>query len=79
MVKLCLFCDSFLGCTNVVGEPHYGHLGVTGPGHGGPDARPPAKETVRPHQATHIPHHDEEHPGPGGLHDLGHILFVILW
>lgn len=62
-----------------MGEPHHGHPGVAGPGHRGPNARPTAEEAVWPHQATHIPHHDEEHPGPSGVHDLGHIPFVILW
>lgn len=60
-----------------MGEPDHGHAGVPGPGHGDADARPAAAEALRPDQAAHQPHHDEEHPRTGHLSALYYILFAV--
>ena len=49
---------------NVVGELDHGHVGVFGARHGTADGGSADPETVRPNQAAHLPHHDEEHSGP---------------
>ena len=50
------------GDPDVVGEPDHGHAGVVGARHGASVGGAARAQTVRPHQAAHLPHHDEEHP-----------------
>lgn len=60
-----------------MGELDNGHAGVAGAGHGDADARPAAAQALRPHQAPHQPHHDEEHPRTGYLPALYYLLTAI--
>lgn len=52
------------GGADAVGEPDHGHVRLAGAGHGAADRGAAAAQTLRPQQAAHLPHHDEEHPGP---------------
>lgn len=65
------------GGTNAMGEPDYGHAGVSSTGHGDAHARPAAAQALRPHQTPDQPHHDEEHPGTGHLPAVHHILTAV--
>lgn len=60
-----------------MGKLDHGHAGVPGAGDGDADARPAAAQAVRPDQAPHQSHHDEEHPRTGHLPALHYILASI--
>lgn len=61
------------GGADVVGQPHHGHLCLAGPGHRAAYRGPAAEEAVRPQQAPHLAHNDEEHPGSGSLSAHHHL------
>lgn len=60
-----------------MGEPHNGHAGLAGPGDGDADPRPAAAQALRPHQTAHLAHHDEEHPRPGAVPAVHHLLAAV--
>lgn len=67
------------GRSDVVGEPHYGYIGLAGPSHGIAHGRPIAAQTVWPYQAVDIAHYDEEHYRPGRVSADGHFLPAVRW
>lgn len=61
------FCFLYTGlssqsCTDAVGEFNHGHVCVTSSSDGASHWGFIVAQTVRPQQAPHFPHHDEEHP-----------------
>lgn len=62
----CRFACVFPGlssesCADVVGQPHHGHVCLTGSCHRAADRGTASQETIRTQEATHFTHHDEEH------------------
>ena len=65
------------GGADAVGEPHHGHLRLTGPGHRAAHREPAEEEALRTQQAPHLKHHDQEHPGARSLPARHHLHPVV--
>ncbi|XP_059924195.1 plasma membrane calcium-transporting ATPase 1-like isoform X5 [Gadus macrocephalus] len=64
---------------DAVGQPDHGHPGLPGPGHRAPHRVSSAAPALRPQQAPHLPHHDEEHPGTRHLPARHHLHPPLRW
>lgn len=76
-----LCCPGFAaeGHPDVVGELDHGHAGVPCPRHGAAQRGAARTQAVRPHQASHLPHHDEEHLGTLHIPAYSHLRAPFCW
>lgn len=67
------------GSADVVGEPDHGYFCISGPGDRTSHRVSAEEEAIRSQQASHLQHHDKEHPRAWSLSAHHHLHTALCW